>query len=254
MEELDYKSMRILPVSILLLLLIIPLLNISMLVVMLVSSEAGIQAIASHSSLGTVYFICESLSMAAVIVSLVCLYRMSGTLKSYRFAWSVFVIEMISELIRHITGMYARLDGRPFAMIASSAVDQLPKVCTMIGITMLLGGLIEMSDHMKDMDGKSVSGYEALPVSHIRNLQKTWLVTEILRIVFWFALYVGMFRMVWTGTEVSFAGSGVIRIIVFLCIIMAVIHVVVAVMVSLDTWRAFRSYYIYRYNGGTWAT
>lgn len=254
MEELDYKSMKILPVSILLVLLILPLFNIGMLAVMLVSSGSGMQKIALQGSLGTVYFICESVSMAAVIITLVCLYRMSGILRSYRLAWSVFVLEMMSELLRQIVGMFARRNGSSLFMLASSAVDQLPKVCVMIGITALLGGLIEMSEHMNDSDQKAVSGCEGLPAAHIRNLQKTWLVTESLRIILWFALYAGMFRMVWKGGEVSAAGSGVMRLIVLLSMLMGLIHIIVSVMIFWDTRREFRSYYIYRYNGGTWVS
>lgn len=252
MKELDYKSMRVLPVSILLVLLILPLLNISMLAVMLVSSGSGTQTAALQGSVGTVYFICESVSMSAVIISLVCLYRMSGILKSYRFAWIVFVLEMISELLRQIVGMFARRNGSPLSMLASGAVDQLPKVCVMIAIAAMLGGLIEMSEHMNDGDKKTVSGYEALPAARMRNLQKTWLVTESLRIFLWFALYAAMFRMVWKETEVSAGESGGMRLMVLLSMLMGVIHIIVSVMIFWDTWRAFRGYYIYRYNGGTW--
>ena len=105
-EELDYRSMRILPVSMLLLLLIIPLLNISMLITMITIPELGIEGMAAIDGLDTVYYVCEFFNLAFSIVSLVCLYRMNDISRSYRHARIIFVLEMISELIRQIAGIF----------------------------------------------------------------------------------------------------------------------------------------------------
>lgn len=241
-QELDYRSMRILPVSLLLLMLIIPLLNISMLIVMVAFSETGLESIAAGSGFSTVYFICEFSNIVVSIISLVCLYRLNDISRYYNYAWITLIFEMISELIRQIVSSLTRLhsDSLP-ANIISTVFDMLPKLLVMAGVAALLNGLVEMCHEMNGYITDS-------EVMRVRNLSKAWYVTEIIRIIIWFILYVNMYIMTSSQTAVYGVFQGIVQITAVLSIILIVAHIIISIFIFLNTWTIFRNYYLYRYN------
>ncbi|MBR1598507.1 MAG: hypothetical protein IJ661_06355 [Lachnospiraceae bacterium] len=253
-EELDYRSMRILPVSLLLLLLIIPLLNISMLTVMITLSESGIKGVAASGGLDTVYYACEFFNLAFSIVSLVCLYRMNGISRSYNYAWIILVFEMLSELIRQIVGLFVRIYGKGlFSHILYSALNIIPKLLVVAGVAVLLNGLIEMIDEIDGaagISGRPVPYAPAVSAAHIRTLNKTWIILEIVRNLMWFLLYAGMYIMMYAVTISPGIISVMIRISIVISIILTFIHIAISIIIFLNTWKVFGNYYLYRYNRG----
>lgn len=198
LEELDYRAMRIIPISVLALLLITPLRNTSMLIDLLVSSGDGLENVADHGALSTVYYVGEFLNITALIVSLVCLYRINGITRSYNYAWIIFVLDMITELIRHAVGFF----GRPYAgalapIIVLSIFYVVPMLITAGGAAVLINGLKELSGIIhgkweKEETGviSGIHGNDALPrsVVGLNNLKKVWVITEIVRISVWFQI------------------------------------------------------------------
>ena len=253
-EELDYRSMRILPVSMLLLLLIIPLLNISMLTVMVTLSGSGMEGVAAGSGLDTLYYACEFFNLAFSIVSLVCLYRMNGISRSYNYAWIILVFEMISEMIRQIAGLFIRLYGKGlFSHILYSGLNIISKLLVVAGVAVLLNGLKEMID---EIDGTAGIGDRPVPYAptvssaYIKTLNKIWIALEIVRNLLWFLLYAGMYIMIYAVTVSPGIISVMVGIFVVLSIILILIHIVISIIIFLNTWKVFGSYYLYRYNRG----
>ena len=100
-----------------------------MLITMITIPELGIEGMAAIDGLDTVYYVCEFFNLAFSIVSLVCLYRMNDISRSYRHARIIFVLEMISELIRQIAGIFVRTYGKGlFSHILFSGLNIIPKI------------------------------------------------------------------------------------------------------------------------------
>ena len=245
-EELDYMSMRILPISMLLLLLIMPLLNISIMTASMVVSEIRMERITDLGSMDTVYFACEFLNLLATIVSLVCLYRMNGISKAYNYAWIIFVFELISEMVRQISGLFIREDRNGFfSHIIHSGLNLFPKLFIIAGVAVLLNGLTEMLNELR-----TDSNTESLGVSHIKNLNKFWVVVELIRNLIWFVLYASAHILMLEGTISLGKMPRVVSISVGVSVILMFVHVVISIIIFFNIWKVFKSYYLYRYNRG----
>ena len=252
LEELDYRAMRIIPISVLALLLIIPLLDASMLVNMLVSSEDGMGSVAVNGILNTVFYAGEFLNITALIVSLVCLYRINGISRSYNYAWIIFVLDMIAELIRQVAGFFGK---RSAPIIVLSIFYAVPLLINAGGVAVLINGLKELSGIVNGIGEKEeigvmtgIHGTDALPrpVEGLNNLKKVWVITEIVRISVWLALYVLMYINEPTG---MWTLDGAVRIIALMSILLILIHVVISIIICVKMWKGFGNYYLYRYNG-----
>ena len=253
-EELDYRSMRILPVSMLLLLLIIPLLNISMLITMITIQESGTETVAVGGGLDTVYYVCEFFNLAFSIVSLVCLYRMSGISRSYSHARIIFVLEMISELIRQIAGIFVRTYGKGlFSHILFSGLNIIPKIFVVAGVAVLLNGLKEMIDEINEAAGindRAASYASTVSSVYIKTLNKVWIFVGIIRNLIWFVQYFCMYIVMHEETLTPGIIIAMVRISMVFSIILILIHVTLSIIIFINTWKVFWYYYLYRYNRG----
>ena len=248
--EIDYKSMRIAPIAILSLLLFMSLLDINVFVILL-SSETGIQGIALLSSIDSLYYICEFLYITALIVVLVSLYRMHDISENYNYAWIIFVFQMIGDMLNQMIGIFTRLSENVLIMgVISGVFDMLPKLCVMIGVVTLLDVLTKMCSEMNGIGSNSVSVNEILPDAHIKNLKKTWIATELIRIALLFPLLVSMHIVVSAGTVMSGTLFGMVKILIGLSIVLLLIHIIISIIVFGKIRKVFRSYYLYRYNKG----
>ena len=258
LEELDYRAMRIIPISVLALLLIIPLLEASMLVNMLVSSGDGLGNVADNGALSTVYYVGEFLNVTALIVSLVCLYRINGISRSYNYAWIIFVFDMITELIRHAAGFF----GRPYVgalapITVLSIFYVVPMLITAGGAAVLINGLKELSGIIhgkweKEEKGviSGIHGTDALPrsVVGLNKLKKVWVITEIVRILVWFALCVLIYTNIPAGITGTWTLTDTVRVIALMSILLFFVHVVISIIICVKMWKGFGSYYLYKYN------
>ena len=253
-EKPDYRSMRVLPISTLLLLLIIPLRNISMLVLLLDYSLTGRENLEILPPLNTAYFTCEFFNIVASVVVLVCLYRLIGISKSFQYAWIAFVIEMMSELLRQMMGIFVKLNiGSMMMNILAGIFDILPKLLVMVGVAIILNGLKGMCNKINKTDGakrRFAYGETAVSVDNVNRLKKIWLVVEVIRIFIGVVLYVSLYMKATIPTLTAAIFTYGIRITGVLSVILILIHSIVSVLVFGIIEKVFRNYYLYRYNKG----
>lgn len=278
LDELDYRSMRVLPIAVLLELLIIPLFNIYMLVEMSDSTVNEVIGATLNGGISAVYYIFESMSIVVTIVVLVCLYRINDISSSFNNTWIMFVLVIISELLRQMMGMFTGLYDDLLAVdIVTSVFHMFPKLFIMIGVAFLLRGLVGLCHEMSEANvgeiganvkpdetedntgidervGKGVtSGEKDSNVKRIRDikkLNKTWIGTETVRIALWFSLYVIMHIIALSGDAGTGALNLVLKLVVGLSMIMIILHIIIGILISVSTWRVFGNYYVYRYNRG----
>lgn len=275
LEELDYRSMRVMPAAVLLELLIIPLFNIYMLMKLLVLTADGITGIASNGVISSAYYILEALSIIVTIVALVCLYRINDISGAFNNVWIMFVLVIISELVRQMVVMFTGLYDDLLAVdIVTSLFHMFPKLFIMIGVALLLNGLAGLCHEMceADVEGMAVnvkpderdgidegvgtgeeSGAKDGNVKQIRDIRKlnmTWIGTETVRIALWFSLYVIMHIIALSGDSVTGALNAALKLVAGLSMVMIILHIVIGILISVSTWRVFGNYYVYRYNRG----
>ena len=260
LEELDYRAMRILPISVLTLLIIIPLLNISMFISMLVSSESGLRNIVVNGTLNVMYYAGEFLNITALIVSIVCLYRINGISRTFNYTWIIFVFAMITELLSRVADFFgSRYDGAIAAGIVLNifyavqlSIVAFGGVALVIGLTEL-SGIVNGTGEKKEREREVNSAnrrVDALPQSAValNILKKVWGVAEIVRISVVFVLYVLMYINKPAIITATWMLTGTVRIIVLMSILLTLVHVVISIMICVNMWKGFENYYIYKYN------
>ena len=129
----------------------------------------------------------------------------------------------------------------------------IPKLFVVAGVSVLLNGLKEMIDEIEGTAGindRAVSYAPTVYAVYIRTLNKVWIFVEIIRNLIWFIQYSCMYIMMYEEAFTPGIIIAMVRISMAFSIILILIHVVLSIIIFINTWKVFGSYYLYRYNKG----
>ncbi len=241
-ENFDYRSLRVLPYALLAAFVVIPIVALAVVSMTASSLSADLHDSFLKDLIGIVLSNGLFINYIALIVALICLYRLNDSVKWFDHAWAYLVIELLAKTISQIgTWFY---DMRPNSLVAgvfASVLYPLPDIAFIFAVAYLLKGVCVMYETMEKKN-----------VETTKNLSSFFVTIQIARVTFMTILYVVVFVYRYMGfTKVKELPSAFLAVFLVSVIAAAALlayHAVIGFMVYSRINDCCQEYYLHKYN------
>ncbi len=241
-ENFDYRSLRVLPYALLAAFVIIPIVALAVVSMTVSSFSADLHDNLINDLIGALLSNGLFINYIALIVALICLYRLNDSIKWFNLAWAYLVIELLAKLVSQISTWF--YDMRPHSLLTgvfASILYPLPDIAFIFAVAYLLKGVCSMYDTMGIKESEST-----------KSLSNFFITIQIARVTFMTILYIVVFAYRYMGyTRVKELPSALLAIFLVSIIAAAallVYHAVIGFMVYSSINNACQEYYLHKYN------
>ncbi|MCR5214887.1 MAG: hypothetical protein K6E10_10780 [Eubacterium sp.] len=236
-KKIDYKTIRVLPYTVLALLLA------TLLIVVAFSVYSGMLingTLTVHQITNGAYIVCYFIRYLSVVAIFICLYRLADLNRWIRLSCFMCISYMIAEMVSRVGKWMATvLDGHISIDIGALVVNIFPNLFVIMIIVFLLNAINDiysrMGDNEKEKNRYITKGRSA------KNLKPYWVIGVLFQTII-SALLVPVIYLLEDGPAHLLAWCMVLGVIIM--------YVTVSTMLYLKINGFCYDFYIYNYNKG----